>query len=459
MAWLQRLVGAGALALVWLVASGATAEQTVCHVERATGVVSCAPPVLCTARAMCIAGPGTEDETCQAVAENGTTRRECLHDCTTLFGCGGASDCPPIDGIVGACEGTVLTGVPSICTYTSATTATPLDAQITYCAGGLHIGASEVVACHRLAGMPNVYTDDYFRGDCDGDGCPNGHDTNPCVAAAGTCTPSTAPVESPFCAPRPALACTVDAGQLTCADARPCDPSAASLLPCEVGACEAGWSDVPRCRPPCGTLFLCATGPSSAPEQCPPLGGANGVCAPLPSGTSPMNGRDGICVYSTFFDSSCLGGGLTLDCFRDAATGALGDDYFAGDCDLDGDPNGCDHDAICDNMVQGDVCTTEPGVGCTPMYTPPDAGGIDAGAPDAGAIVDAGGAIDAGPFDASSTNVDVGLVASPGLSFGGGGGCRCEAVGGGRGSARLALLGLAVVLVRRGRRGDTLRRA
>ena len=263
-----RLGSLLAAVIVVSMASVALAERADCDITSPTGV-TCPPRTSCSTRATCISGPGTEDATCQNIVTIGGAARECMPDCTTLFGCAQASDCPTIHGIPPICAPTTMPGLPFVCAYyATATSTTPPDQQITYCVpnamAGNHIAASDVANCHRLAGNPSVFTDDYYRGDCDGDGCPNGHDTNPCMATlVGTsCTPlGPTPFESPFCAPLPAIACSVSGSQLSCGDARPCR-SDASALPCAPasGTCEAGWSDVPRCRPSCSTLFLCATG-------------------------------------------------------------------------------------------------------------------------------------------------------------------------------------------------------
>jgi hypothetical protein len=421
------------------VPSLASAEAGVCDID-AAGMRTCAASTTCVTRATCIAGAGTDDNTCQ-IAGNGMTGRICLPDCSTMFACNSASDCPPrVNGITATCSpavnGSVI--VPSVCTWATTTPTVPLSSQISYCtAPGNHITMAQLALCHRRAGALTTYTTDYYQGDCDGDGCPNGHDTNPC-SPDGACTASTPIFESPFCAPLPALACDVSDGGLTCGDARPCNPASATILPCAVGQCETGWSDVPRCRPSCSTLFLCVPGTTAGggppPEQCPMLGGVAGVCAPLPATINPVDGRTGFCVYSPFFDTSCSAGDLGLACFHRPDDDMLTSNYWAGDCDGDGAPNGCDAQR-CVAGGGSTTCMTVPGMGCTPSYTPPPDAGVGPGNDAGSQNADGGGSNgDAGNVptpDSGNTTADASSAFDAGVAagFSGGGGCRCAAAG------------------------------
>jgi hypothetical protein len=350
---------------------------------------------------------------------------------------------------------------PSICTWHAPDAAAmPLAAQVTYCtAAGFHIPIAKVTACHTLPGASGLMTTDYFHGDCDGDGCPNGHDTDPCTPSAA-CDILVSPFESPFCAHPPALACDVIAGRgFVCEDARPCDPMLGSTANgCSIGTCESGWSDAPRCRPPCSTLFLCVPGAlpgGGAPrEQCPQLDGADGQCVALPSGVPSIDGRDGVCIYTDFFDTSCVGATVSSACFDDPS-GALTTNFFAGDCDGDGAPNGCDA-MRCASGGGTSTCVGTAGAGCTPSYTAPDAGldedaGVDAGS----APLDGGPTRDAAPTGDASTIMDATTPISSGseVSFGGGGGCRCGVIGGrARTDAGVALvLALLAITIERRR--------
>ncbi len=461
----------GALAIVGTLAAQpvpAHADRQNCDIGPASSSRMCDTPLDCTTRSQCFTGPGTDDHTCQAITVGSVTTRECIPQCSTMFACGGNDQCPVMNGIAGTCSPTITS--PQICIWTTTSTSVPAYQQISYCAGGGHISDSNIGACHRLPrSSPSVYTPDYFQGDCDDDGCPNGFDTNPCHADDGACTPAMGErAESPWCAPLPALACDVStAGVIMCGDARPCTVGATSPLPCGFGACEAEWSDVPRCRPPCSDFFLCAVG-ASYPEQCPQLNGQPGTCVPLPAAIPAPPLRDGYCTYSDFTDASCAGTTLTPSCFQPPGMTRLTDDFFAGDCDRDGAPNGCD-DAICMAGGGTSTCRPEPGPGCTPSYTPPpDAGpGPDAGSDagdDAGEDADTGadagqepgtdGGSNVTPTDTGSGGMDAGASGGPVASFAGGGGCRC-AVGSRQaplGSIVLALaLGIVIAQRRRAR--------
>lgn len=455
--WLGAWVVVG---LAWAVP--VRADRLDCDIGPAIPTRTCGSPISCGQRSECFVGPGTDDRTCQSVAA-ATSTRECIPQCTTLFGCGGNEQCPTIHGIAPTCSPTVV--APQICTWTTTSTSVPAYAQISYCPAmpGGHITESNISSCHRLPNSsPAVWTPDYFQGDCDDDGCPNGFDTNPCHSDRGACTPVTGTaVDSPYCAPLPAIACSVVGGALTCGDARACDPSA-TIEPCPIGTCETGWSDVPRCRPACSDLFLCALG-VTYPEQCPRLGSADGVCAPLPGGITGVAGRDGVCVYSTFFDTSCGSGALGLACFQRPG-GGLSENFFAGDCDGDGAPNACDTER-CTPGGGTNVCSTVPGAGCTPSYTPPPDAGVDGGSlpnsdagADGGDESDGGGNVrrDAATAGDAGTQAFDGGSSGPSVGFGGGGGCRCAAAGASRGtrwgSITLALaLGIVIAQRRRPR--------
>lgn len=472
--------GAASSVLVLLAfATPARAEPGVCDLDPA-GARVCLGPRGCTERVDCLVGGRADAFVCESLGPIGTSGT-CVPDCTTMFSCNVPTDCPTLGLVVPTCDPVEppvgMTSVPSACTYRTGTTSLPPNARITYCtAPAFHIPSAMFRACHT--DPSGVVTDDYFRGDCDADGCPNGADTDPCTAARGACT-ATNTFDSPLCVPPPALACDVTASGLVCDEARPCRTDATALA-CGIGACEDGWSDVPRCRPACSTLFLCRTGTlpggGTPPEQCPPLDGADGVCAPLPGSIAPVRGRDGLCLYTDFFDTSCTATTVGSACFATPAGGTTSN-YFAGDCDSDGAPNACDT-LRCVAGGGTSACVAVPGTDCTPSFTPmPDAGpppsdaGLDAATSDAGTgdagandggnvVTDGSASIDAAAPDAGSSidaggaALDAGTGSGPTSSFAGGGGCRCAAAGGGRGSRLLAafvLLGLAVSI--RARRG------
>ncbi len=443
----------------------ARAERSTCNVS-ADGNRFCDAAMPCDGRRSCIGDAGTEDWFCLAADRSMLGVRECMAACTTMFGCEGRMDCPVINGITGSCQRIEASDVttPGVCTYVSS--GAP-NQGITYCAPSAtgSIATHFIGACHVLpmrAGDPTVYTPDYFRGDCDGDGCANGADSDPCAPpeAGTTCGPVPSPAESPFCPSPPPLACRPTGTGLVCDEARPCTRDGAM---CAAGTeCEDGWSDGPRCRPECGTIFACAPATGGATgEVCPPFDGMIGACLPVPDPLYP--GYGGVCMYGGLSDLSCPSSMLSSACFVDPTTGSATANFFQGDCDTDGVPNGCDPtQCSADGMVSA-LCDDVPGVGCDAVPPPPDAGVeedaavVDADAgntdggntdvdaanePDASAETDAASVRDAGSSsaDAGSSEVDV-----SGQRFGGGGGCRCGAAGGDRGGlGGIALVALAL---------------
>ncbi|MFO0682739.1 MAG: hypothetical protein U0234_11835 [Sandaracinus sp.] len=461
-------VRAGGLALAilsaWLVVPVARAEPSVCDLD-VDGARLCVGLRGCATEGDCVTGTRTDDYACVAIPPMSGQR--CVPDCGTMFGCGQAADCPPMNGIAATCdpvESSNGTSAPNACTYRAS--ARPLAAQITYCTTpGLHITVARLHACHTDP-ETGAFTEDYYRGDCDGDGCANGLDTDPCDADPSACALPDG-FDSSYCASPRALACSYDASGVSCGVARACRTGGAAL-PCEIGTCEDGWSDVPRCRPSCGTLFLCQTG-APVRGQCPMLAGQNGTCLPLPVGVTPGVRRDGICVYADFADATCTPTpSIGFDCFTTPA-GDPTSSFWEGDCDGDGAPNACD-DMRCASGGGTSACY-EPAGGdaCRVTYVPPPDAGIDAAVLD-GSVADAGtttpdggvglpdaSTTDAGPFDGGGSGADAatGTDGGIGSTFSGGGGCRCSAAGAGQGvrsGLALALAGLAVLVRRRARR-------
>lgn len=447
----------------------ALAEPGVCALD-IDGTRRCGALRACSLRRDCVLGAATDDYACVPLAPPLGEPR-CVPDCGTMFSCGQAADCPALNGIVGTCdpvEPASGSTAPNACTY-RAGTGRPAAAQITYCtAAGSHIPLAMQHACHTDPATGQL-TEDYFRGDCDDDGCPNGHDTNPCTASPGSCA-LTAGFDSPFCSSPPALACSYDGTGVSCGLARPCRTGGAAL-PCDIGVCEDGWSEAPRCRPSCGTLFLCQTG-TPFPEQCPMLAGQTGVCRALPAGLDPGVRRDGICLYGDFFDASCSPTPTNVDigCFVSTA-GVPTSSFWEGDCDGDGAPNACDDMRCLNGGGTNDCYTPAGGDACAVAYVPPPDAGVDAAVVDAAVVdEDAGTALDdagtlrvdasagdAAAADAGSAGADasVGIDGGVGSTFAGGGGCRCSAAGAGsgaRGALLIALAALFSVARRRARR-------
>jgi hypothetical protein len=444
------------LALVTTFASVAAAERITCEVQP-DGTRYCATTQPCTTRSDCLDG-ASELWSCISFDTPDGPASECGPACSTAFECSSARDCPTFPGLVAACQDAEVTSLGMRrCTYRNVDVASPPSHQITYCADG---GAR--VQAHFLD-----------QGDCDGDGCPNGADNDPCmhVADGSSCT-VTVSAHNPLCPPPPILACEVEstsAGVLmvNCDEARPC--LLAGHVPCGVGTCDASWTSIPRCRAPCGTAFACA--PSG--EPCPPFGGETGTCATVVGATAPYLG---VCVYPSMRRVGCASGASAM-CQTDAHTGAPTSDFYAGDCDGDGVPNGCD--AMVCGGVSGPTmaCFTPPGPGCGGTVMGGDAGVLDAGGgrldggngTDAASDVDAAQPSDAGqsndaaqPNDAASAS-DAGRSSDGGdatvahadagsLGFTGGGGCACHA-GPRQGSCRLSHHLSAASPFSRGREG------
>lgn len=471
MSYSSRTYALCCFALATMAAAPALAEPSVCTFDDA-GARTCSVPATCAGRDDCVTGGPHDDWFCEAPRPPSAVL-VCMPGCTTMFGCGIPADCPVMNGLAPTCD-PVASGVPNACTYrvASGMAAAP-HTLITYCtAPTLHIPTMRMTACHTIPGTSTL-TPDYYQGDCDMDGCPNGHDTDPCVAAAGACTVIDG-AESSFCPVAPPLACDLSSGTPACTDARPCSTDGGAL-PCEgTASCDASWSDVPRCRPDCSTLFLCRVPSAMArtPEPCPVWNGETGACVGSTITVAP--GYDGVCVYRSFTDASCTS--MTpapSACFSDM--GVPTSNFFAGDCDGDGIANACDALRCDPSGRPADGCFMPPGPGCAVAPPPdagvPDAGGLDASVPDGSVIGDGGNVgADTGvpsdgggtPGDGGSTQNDgsttmdasAGNDAALGVGFQGGGGCRCEAVGTStRAPLALWLLApLAMWLARRRRR-------
>jgi MYXO-CTERM domain-containing protein len=100
-----------------------------------------------------------------------------------MFGCSADSACPDVAGATGECVTlgpATATDPVGICVYPAA--------QIDYCPAtdgdGTVIG-HYLATCHTTP--TGEVTANYFLGDCDADGCPNGSDGTPCVAGEDVC--------------------------------------------------------------------------------------------------------------------------------------------------------------------------------------------------------------------------------------------------------------------------------
>lgn len=418
------------------------------------GGPSCPPVINCSNDAECFAnGLG------RCAFPNGGGSGACSADCNSLFVCNSPSDCPVFDPLVASCRPTVLTGTPGICEYRDATS----RPVVTLCGSG-PASATTVLPCFSGGS--------WAAGDCDGDGVLNAVDMDPCAFAVTT---TIAPVASPFC-----LGGHICEGtSAVCAPFLRCSSggSACSVVASRVGG--SGWEcsalpvapGVTFCHPSCDATAHCTTN-----ADCGPLGGCRATATGL---------------------SMCIPTAL-VSCASTCSLDPLDWASAQGDCDGDGFQNGCDTQ----------VCTTNAGSGCNfnHLCVPPDAGitPLDSSVPrpdgsvpdasvprDATVTLDAGpdaavgepdafvsepdaaespdasrrdasmSTIDAGntPFDAGGTGIDAATTITPGLGFGGGGGCRCAVVGGAdeRTTGAWLGVGIAVVAIARRRRRVTRR--
>lgn len=243
-------------------------------------------------------------------------------------------------------------------------------------------------------GTRPVHTNAWGFGDFDGDGCPNDLDALACVSPSGPCAVDPAPPAS--CGPRTGTGecCTIEAGTLVC------DP--------DPGACDCST-----------TLRLCSPGPRVFSTECPPLGTSEGTCV-----RPDQPGAVGVCLYLAFLDDcSDLGALDAARCFV-TPDGAPTANFFEGDCDDDGCPNG--NDPFRCNACDGVLCSsesTDPRVDCRQGADPlPDPARCAPVEPDAAVAPDAGAA---GPMDAGTEDAGP-EEARPPVRFSGGG-CTCRA--------------------------------
>ena len=241
---------------------------------------------------------------------------------------------------------------------------------------------------------------------------------NPCTA--DSCDPSAGCVNAPV-----AMGASCDDGD-ACTMADACDGA---------GACAGGGSVSCDDGNPC-TADLCdpATGCASAPVASGTACGDGDVC----NGDEVCDGA-GVCVMGT--PLACDDGNACTADACDALSGCANDPVAAGTSCDDGDA--CTLDDACDGAGR-----------CGGTIDPTCS---DAGVPDAGVDVDAGGDADAAmPLPDAGEERDAGESdageTDAGLPMGMDGGCSCRSSGSGSpGSALwlLPLLGLAVLRRRR----------
>jgi len=236
----------------------------------------------------------------------------------------------------------------------------------------------------------------WARGDCDEDGITNGEESrsmgDPCCNEAetpiGCCTGGGATLEE-------------------CCAMLPGDPACCSLASNPVSCCIASGGSLGECCPADADPASCCMGAGESPVTC-----CAGELDPL-----------ACCIELSSVGPMCCGA------------------FGAGRPECADDGGAADPDA---GVVDGGANVDGGGANV-------DAGGARDGGPalegDAGGTPDGSSERDAGPAerDAGSGAMDGGAdPAEPGVSFGGGGGCRCSA--GRRGPpSLLALLGLALL--------------
>jgi hypothetical protein len=322
----------------------------------------------------------------------------CLPECSTIIGCEDDEDCSSLRA-ASSCQ-LFSAGAPfeggGICTAS--------DLPVQYCNGMGPLAPDRLLDCHTLP-FSDTLTPSWFDGDCDRDGCPNASDGLPCVSGGACTRPS--PI-LPVCPRR-----LVDVGPERCVF--PSDvPSCATAHTCSTNEdCPLGFAcEDETCEPiECTALYSCRS-----VADCPRDTELGTPILCLPSVLlDPGLGRgDGFCLFDSFdVTTACADLGEARSCFfRD---GVFSNDFFQGDCDLDGCPNGLDPAPCAADSSEG--CRSE---GVSPACDTPIPPARDAGVPFEDAASPDGGAVpfDASPFDAS--------VDDP-VTFGGGGGCVCRA--------------------------------
>jgi len=395
--------------LLLLIPSNARAELAGCLLTGANSdggaSIACEGLELCASGAVCRDG----------LACN-VTSGLCLPECSTIVGCDADEECDALR-VGGSCQ-RFASGMDL---WTGGVCTAP-ELPIQYCNGTGNVSVDRFLACHTLP-FSDTLAPSWFDGDCDGDGCSNGGDLLPCISGGACGRPDPLALLCPhrLVGVGPERCVFLPSGAPSCATAHPC--SAASECPegfacsdetCEPVACTAVYS--------CRNVADCPRGT----ELGEPV-----VCLPT-ARLDPGRGHgDGFCLFDSFaVTSACFGLLEAQSCFfRD---GAFSNDFFQGDCDLDGCPNGLDPSPC--SVDGAALCRPD---GTSPACdTPIPPARLDAGVPfEDAALPDGGGTFDAAVFD-GGTNERV--------TFGGGGGCVCRA---GRSAHHGALMSLVSFLV------------
>jgi hypothetical protein len=279
------------------------------------------------------------------------------------------------------------------------------------------------------AGAPALvglqHTNVWGAADSDGDTCVDGGDPNVCTG------------------PRPT----------TCGDRQRPATCGASEGPSGVCCIVGATVECGSCpAEDCSTIQAC--NPDSDLWSCAPLSGttANGACLRNDDNPVPIDGATGVCIFPAFL-RGCLMPGLPdmgAACFTTPTDGPT-TNFFDGDCDRDGCPNG--HDSApclrCDGAQCLAVAIHEPRDRCRRLRMAEDEPidpmdcRTDAALPDTGSH-------DAGPVDAAMDAPSPDAQIPPQVTFGGGGGCACTTGARPRGHGlSLLVLGLLAWIARR----------
>lgn len=336
----------------------------------------------------------------------------CLPECSTIIGCDTNEDCASLRAS-GVCQ-----PFAADAGLDEAGLCTAPGEPVQYCNGAADLQLERFLSCHTLP-FSDTLTPSWFDGDCDQDGCPNASDDAPC-SGGGACGRPSASV--PVCDRR-----LIEVGPERCVFPSEA-PSCATAHDCKTPAdCPPGFGCDGSCEPlECTALYSCR-----ALGDCPDDTALGLPILCLPSVLlDPGLGRgDGFCLFASFdVTIECAALSDARSCFfRD---GAFSNDFYQGDCDLDGCPNGLDPNPCAAGTER---CRAE---GFSPACDTPipparlDGGRFDAAIPDSGVGFDAAG------FDGG---------VSERVTFGGGGGCVCSA-GGGRAPSPSLLLLVAILL-------------
>jgi hypothetical protein len=365
------------VALGTLVPTGARADGRWCEWTSSTlfaerGSLVCYPDGACEADTDCASTPGAEgsDRVCVA--------RSCMPPCSTIRLCDAtADDC----GVGARClrissgrrpDLVTSDGAPfepdGVCVLTDPSSRDTALPRVLCPEDAPTWDGWERAYVYRHdfgfpIGMRPVHTNAWGFGNPDGDACPNGVDADACRSDARLCSVLPEPPASCGANSGTGACCAIEAGALVCAP--------------NPGACDCS-----------STIRVCTPGPLAFSEaECPALapGSGPGTCV-----RPDQPGALGVCLYPDFLDDcSDLAALDTSRCFV-TPRGTVTANFYDGDCDGDGCPNGNDPDRCdaCDEATCA-VESTDPRTDChhpgepllDPAWCQPDASAaMDAGA-------------------------------------------------------------------------------